>query len=64
MRLQFNCVRFECVVLLVQKVLSIDVSEAAEEGQGAQSVGMSDPHITRHPLDQTCETLQLCHHVV
>lgn len=58
----FMC--FVCVVLLVQEVFSIYVSEAAEEGQGAQSVGMSDPNITGHPLDQTCETLQLCHHVV
>ena len=53
-----------CVVLLVQKLFSVDVSEAAEKGQGGQSVGMSDPHITGHPLDQTGETLQLCHHVV
>lgn len=53
-----------CVVLLVQKVVSVDLSEAAEEGQRAQSVGMSDPHVSGHPLDQTRETLQLCHHVV
>lgn len=53
-----------CVVLLVQKVFSVDVFEAAEEGQGAQSVRVPDPHITGHSLDQTCKTLQLCHHVV
>ena len=53
-----------CVLILIHKLLSVDVSEAAEEGQGAQSVGMSDPYITGHPLDQTSEALQLCHHVV
>ncbi|TNN64037.1 hypothetical protein EYF80_025760 [Liparis tanakae] len=47
-----------------EKVVSIDVSQAAEEGQRAQSVGVSDPHVAGHPLDQTCETLQLGHHVV
>lgn len=25
---------------------------------------VSDPDVTRHPLDQSCETLQLCHDVV
>lgn len=53
-----------CVIVLIQEVLSIDVSEAAEEGQGVQSVWMSDPHITSNSLDQASEALQLCHHVV
>lgn len=52
-----------CTALLVKEFFSIDVSEAAEEGQGAQGVGVSDAHVPRHPLDQTSETLQLCHHV-
>lgn len=52
------------VLILIHQLFSVDVSEAAEEGQGAQSVGMSDPYITSHPLDQASEALQLCHHVV
>lgn len=53
-----------CVIVLVQEVFSIDVSEAAKEGQGVQSVWMSDPHITFNTLDQAGEALELGHHVV
>lgn len=52
------------VILLFQEVFSIDVSEAAEERQRTQSVRVCDPDVTRHPLDQPRETLQLCHDVI
>lgn len=63
----FVCLRqrgFVFEVILFQQGLSVDVSEAAQESQGGQCVGVGDPNVTRHPLDQTREALQLGHHVV
>lgn len=53
-----------CVFLLFMEVFSIDVSQAPKECKGAQCVRVYDPYVTSHPLDQTCETFQLCHHVI
>lgn len=57
-------VLFMCVYALFQELFTVDVSEAAEEGQRGQRLRVPDPHVARHPLDQAHETLQLGHHVV
>lgn len=44
--------------ILVQEFLPVDVTQALEEGQGAECVGVSNLHIARHSLDHTHEALQ------
>lgn len=50
--------------LLVHEFLSVDVTQALEEGQGAERVGVSNLHIARHSLDHSHEALQFRHDVI
>lgn len=50
--------------VLVHEVLPVDVTQALEEGQGAECVGVSNLHIARHRLDHAHEALQFRHNVI
>lgn len=50
--------------ILVHEFLSVDVTQALEEGQRAECVGVSDLHVARHSLDHTHEALQFRHDVI
>lgn len=50
--------------ILVHEFLPVDVTQALEEGQRAECVGVSNLHKARHSLDHPHEALQFRHDVL
>lgn len=50
--------------VLVDEFLATNVTQALEEGQRAECVGVPNLHVARHCLDQPHEALQLRRYVI